>query len=406
MSSNVSHGTMRLWNFYQSVNSPESHYWTSRLDSDGSVERLGGGPWALVWRGNVTYRDGNVASVSTDFRDPRLHLTRFMFSRKGENGGFARLGRLAPVELPSLGYLDGVQLETVATPGLRFGAAAGARPDKRDLRLSGDETLGAAYATAETGKRGRLYYSGTLGMMQTLYKGKADERALLYDQRADLSRLLNVYGTAKLNFNSSGSALNRGARFTQLDLYGISPLTSFFQLRGGMSHFERPDTRAERALGGPDNFTSGYWRYWFGGSETLPWNLRADGEVSSFRSPESLSPTLWRVSVSRQGLVGLPGALLTASWFNLNEAEGDGYGGGLSAYLTLLGSRLVANLNWGFRYSARRNDVNNKKWKNNDGSARLTWRISRSWDIDSGVTYSIQEHVQATTADLGVRYHW
>ncbi len=403
-SSNISHGSLQLWNLYHSVNQPESHYWTGRAVSDGSVERLGGSPWSFVWAGNVSYRDGNVSSVSTDFRDPKLYLRRFMFSRKGEKEGFTRLGRLAPVELPSLGYLDGIQLETVASPTFRVGAAAGARPDRKDMSVSGDEVMGSAYATAHAGTRGNMYYTGTLGFLQTLYKGEADELALLYDQRADLTRFMNLFVSAKLNFDSGGAVLDRGPRFTQLNLYGLSPVTPFLQLRGGMSHYERPDTRAERAAGGPDNFTSGSWRYWVGGSEKLPWGLRADGDVSFFQSPESLSPTLWRISLSRQGLLELRGALLTASWFNLSDAEGDGYGGGLSGDLPFWEGKLMARLNWNFRYSGRPNDV--KKWKNNDESARLTWRLSRQWDLDTGATFSTQEHVHVTTMDLGIRYHW
>ena len=272
----ISHGRLRLAEVYQRDNAGSRHT-ISRVESGGSVERLYSGPWSLVWLGNASYRDSNVFSGSSDFRKPRLHLMTLQLSRKIDGGGFARLGRILPLELPGIGYIDGAQLQSRPREGVSVGAAAGLRPNLADLGLSARQSLASAYATVEKGARGQWYYSGTLGVLGTEFKGRADELALLYDQRSDLSPKLSIYGTAQLDYKAWNGPEPKGVRLTRANATATSPLLSFFTLRTGLDHYERPQTRAEFDFSGSTAtpFTNySYSRYWVGAEQPLIWTLQ------------------------------------------------------------------------------------------------------------------------------------
>src|SRR5258706_2552405 len=130
-----------------------------------------------------------------------------MMARKNEDGGSLKLGRFLTSTLPGLGFLDGGQLEHVYSPQWRAGGVLAMRPDRIDLGLSTKEPLMAAYASTEQGTHGQLYYSGTLGMYQTFFRGVSDELALLIDHRADLGPKLNLFSSAQIDFKDRKSVV-------------------------------------------------------------------------------------------------------------------------------------------------------------------------------------------------------
>ena len=402
----ISHGRLRLGEVYQ-TDSLGARYTISRLESDGGVERLYGGPWSLTWLGNVSYRDSNRFSGSSDFRRARLHLMSFMLSRKTDSGGFARLGRILPAQLPGVGYIDGGQLEAHPLECLRLGAAAGLRPDLVDLGASSRQSLASGYATLEAGNRGQWYYSGTLGLLQTLFRGTADELALVYDQRADLGSKLSLYGTAQLDAKASSGPEPHVARLTRANVSAISPLASFLTLRTGLDHYERPRTRAELYASGSSTAAltdNRYSRYWLGAEEPLPWALRLEEEVSRLEATGLVDQTLWRLSIQRAGLPGLPDSLWTVTGYNLNQSEGEGDGFLLSALLPFAGGRATASLIGDWHDSAR--PMEKKTLALNNVSARLTWRFGRRWSAEFGAREVTLRGYASTVTDGALSYYW
>ena len=78
---------------------------------------------------------------------------------------------------------------------------------------------------------------------------------------------------------------------TRLHLQATSPINKVLTLRAGASHYERPDTPSERDLLPFQNeevFDTGYWRYWIGGTQKLPWKLRLSEELTY------IEPARWR----------------------------------------------------------------------------------------------------------------
>ena len=401
----VFHGRLRAAEVYQTVMPSKAFYSSSRLDSDGSIERLAGGAWSLDWAGNASRRDGSVPSTADDYRKISPHLYRGELVRKWESGGFARLGRFYPGELSGIGYVDGAQADAPVVTGLRLGAAAGARPDRMNMGFSGRENVAAAYATVEAGQVRRLYYSGTLGVMRTLYLGKGDELAALWDQRADLGPKLNIFSTMQFDRDTGAAVLHKGTRLTRLNLNLNSPATEHLSFRAGASHFEPLDTAVDRALAGGTTFylNNGYWRYWAGTTQALPGGWHLDEDLSFTDTSNQWLPGQWRFAVGRRGLFWMPDASATAAVYSLYNPAGPDYGGSLTMGLPL-GAAFNLDASAGARLGPT--SVARRRFWVSDASLHANWRPSKSWSFDAVASRSWQESIHSTVVNGGISWRW
>lgn len=407
-SSNIFHGRMRGWQLYQVITPSQAWYSASRLDSDGSIERLYGRPWSFVWSGNASYRDGSSFSSSDDFKRPRPHMYRLTLAKKMQNGGFIRMGRFFPSELSGLGYIDGAQTELPAAESLKFGGLVGFRPDRIYLGFADKEPIASGYGTLEKGTPRSLYFLGTLGVFHTLYRGKADELAVLYDQRADLGPKLNLFGTCQVDFNAGAAQVNKQPSLSRADLTVNAPLALLLNLRGGVNHYAPVDIAAERDLAGGSNLylNNGYWRYWVGDSQTLLWTpLWLSEDISFTKTQGKFQPGSWRVGISRGGLPGLPNAFLTVTTYNLYNSIGPEYGGTVSGSLPFFKGRFNIDGNAGFRYGPTFSDPR-RRFRASDISGHINWRISEAWNFDAGASRSYSEQIQSSSLNGGLSYRW
>lgn len=406
-SANVFHGRVRGWQLYQQVRGVHSAwYGASRLDADGSIERLFARPWSFVWSGNVTYRDASTASTADDFRHPKPHVYRLMLSRKNSDGGFLRLGRFFPMELPNLGYIDGGQWEAPVSVAVKLGGVFGIRPDRITQGFSNREKIVAAYGSLETGEPRRFYLASTLGAMHTNYAGKADELALFYDQRADLGPKLNMYGTSQFNFNAGAAQEHTKPRLTRANIMLNSPLTQWVSFRAGANHYEPIDANAERDLAGGNNnyINNGYWRYYGGSAQNLPWDIGLDEDLSFTNTQGQFSQGLWRVSLSRRGLPRLPDGFFSLTVYNLYNPEGPDYGATVSVSAPLFNAKLNLDGNAGYRYAPI--SAGARRFRASDFSVHANWRISDSWTADTGATQTFQEDIKSFMVNGGLSYRW
>jgi hypothetical protein len=406
-SENVFHGRLRIREIYQRLNNG-TYDASSRLQSNGGIERLQGSTLSLTWNAELAYRTGTSFTSATDHKHPRLHLFDLALAGRGEDGGVRRFGRFIPLELPGLGYLDGLQLERHASEKIHLGAMAGARPDRKELDPSGKELIGAGYGSYETGVPGEHYYAGTVGLLQSSFRGVRDELALLYDQRSDLGPRLNLYLSSQFDFNSGVARVHtEDVRLTRLNLALSSPLASFLRMRAGADHFERPDTAAERDFSGSTNLAaidSGYWRYWLGSHQGLPLNFQLDEEIAVIRAPSQPDQGQARGTISHLGFLFAPQALLGLTAYTLNRVDGYGLGTTFSAIFPVAENRVNVTANAGTRYSGRQGE--RKKWNANDASLYIVWFVSRAWEVDLGVVQTYQDYVQSSLADFSLNYRW
>ncbi|MFA6317220.1 MAG: hypothetical protein WC943_07365 [Elusimicrobiota bacterium] len=402
---NVFHGMARGWQLYQAADRRDSWHSSTRLDSHGSMEKLFGSAWAFAWSGGASYRDGRPFSSSDDFRRVKPRFHRLSLTRKAE-GSLLRLGRFFPAELPGLGYLDGAQGELRVFPGLRLGAALGARPDRLNNNLSGAERLAAAYGTFEKGSPRGFYYAGTLGVLGTSYRGRADELAFLFQQRADLGSRLGLTGSGQVDLDAGGGRLGRGPRLTRLNTVVESLLTEGLSLRAGADRYEPLDVAAERALSGgsTDYLANNYWRYWLGGSQTLPWGLSVDEELSFTESMRTFAPGLWRVGLTRRGLAGLSDATLRVTGYNLHNPLGPDYGGTAAVFLPFFGGRLALDANTSLRHGP--NSSGGRGLRFVDASAHLRWAVTAAWSADLGASRSFVGEGGSSAVNSGLAYRW
>ncbi|MHC4542153.1 MAG: hypothetical protein ACYS74_20605, partial [Planctomycetota bacterium] len=308
---------------------------------------------------------------------------------------------------PGIGYVDGFQGQIRRTDRVSIGAVAGFKPDRADLDASTDELLFATYATFEAGERGKKYYAATTGLLTSLYEGEADRLALLLDQRADVNPQLTVYSTAELDFDVGGAEKRTGARLTRLDASAIYKLASSMSLRAGLDHWERPDNQAERDLLVFEDdrfFDSGYWRYWVGGDQGLPWNLRLSEEISFIDSATDDYDPHWRLGLTRKGLLSWEDASATMTIYNLPVEDVDGYGGRISAYLPLLERKLYLQPIVGFQTLEM--EPQSRQFDLNYFSIRVNGRLSANWTLFGGLSNSSGDRVDSTLLDFGLRYAW
>ena len=399
-------GRVMFRQFYQAITPGAINQRITRADTDGAIERFGGGPWSFNWSGSGSYFNGNRPSISKDFRRFRPRARLLALSRPLGEGGFFRAGRFFPKELPGLGTVDGLALEA-PVGWLRIGGVAGTRPERLLQGFSSREQLGALYASSESGTPGQGSYAATLGVMHTLWLGKSDELALLFDQNFDLGPLLNVYQTLQVDVNDDAAQFHEGARLTRLDLSLNSNLKKWLTVRGGVNHFEPIDAAAERAfIGGglPLVMDTGYWRFWTGSGQSLPAEFNLDEEISWTRIDGRLQPGLWRATIGRQGLPWKPEGRAYVTGYNVSGPAGTDYGGSTGVTLPLLNGKLILDTNAGFRYD--RGAASERILRLGDASLRLDWRPNRAWQVEAVSSTVKRGSAGSSTFSGGLSYRW
>jgi len=399
---NTSHGWVSLSQIVQTQSSFD--YWTTRLSSAGGVDRLGGTPWAVRWSGTLSARGGDAFEGSV-LDGTRLDVFELMATRRGESG-VVTLGRFVPRALSNVGYVDGVLGERALGGGLKVGGILGLKPTRNNLTPSLDEPLGVIYGTLTFGKPRETYYSGTLGLLGSFFEGDPDRLALVADQHLSFGTRFHLNASFEVDFDVGGAAVRSGTRLTYADLNLNATLAKALTLRAGFDHFEKLDTRAERAALGltdPVLYDSGTWRYWVGSSHQLPANLRLATEIAIVDTPQTGQTPHWRVMLTRYGLLSTPQASATLTVYNLEGELLSGLGGQLSGYLPFRDGRFTLQPSLGFR--AFDSEV--------AGSLTITdlrlhgeYRAARRWSFQGGVTYMFGEAADLLAVELGLRYRW
>lgn len=399
---NLFHGRLSLAQLFHADNEGDLDYWTTILYADGSLDRIGGGPWALRWSGNLSARGGEAFEGST-LEGARLDLYELSLGRRLEKGGFLKLGRFLPNALPAAGYFDGVHAESAPGRGLRFGGILGLKPTRDELDVSADEPTAVLYTTLEAGERARSHYSGTLGVLGSLWEGDPDRAALLIDQSYEAGTRFYLNSSLEVDFDVGGAEFRTGTRLTRGDAQATFRVGRSLSLRAGFDHWEQLDTRAERdALGvaDPALFDSGFWRYWGGFGQELPGKLRLDAEVASIH-PEPEDP-LWRVTLTRRDPFGANGGYASLTAYNLEGASGDGIGGLFGAYVPLGRGRWSVFGSAGFRSI----DDSGTSFDVTDVDLRLEYRPTPRWDLHVGAQHSFGEGLDSTLLEVGLGYRW
>jgi hypothetical protein len=403
----TSHGRVQVRQMFQTDSEGDLGYSVTRVGSSGGMDRIGGSPWNFEWSGDLRYRDGDAFLSHPDYQEPHLDIYRAMLQRPIGEDGFLRFGRFVPFELPGIGFVDGLQGQVHQGEHARFGIVGGLKPNRIDLDGSVDEPLVVPYAAYETGPRDGRYYSGTVGLLNSYYDGDMDRLALLIDQRVGLARGFTLYSTAAVDFDVGASRTRTGTRLTQLDVSAVSEVSSFLTLRAGVDHWERPDQEAERDLLPFQDerfFDDGYWRYWIGSSQNLPWRLRFDEEVGYIDSDTVDGEVRWQVSATRSGLGAWQDASVTVAVYNLIAYEDDGYGCRVSGHLPLNRGTVFVQPAAGFR--VLRTDTESEDITLSYLSIGLDGRISRQWSVFGGATYFEGDDVNSTLLELGLRFAW
>jgi hypothetical protein len=414
--SNIFHGTLTVGQLFQMTTDGDNDAYITSLRTSGSLERIGSSPWTFEWSGALYYRDGEGLEDVRYYQELQLLVHRLAFYRRFDDRSFVRLGRFIPLELPSAGYLDGIQGEKVVSENVRVGGMFGLKPRRYDLEFSVDEPTVVPYATFEAGERSDTYYSGTFGALFSLFDGEASRLAILGEQAFQTGRFSAICSSA-IDIDV-GSALERSpVSVTQLDLLLTYDFSPGFTLRGGVDHYELPDNAGEQDVIDPASlnldefFEDSWWRYWVGASHELGGGFRLTEEVGYVQS-DADDGVRWVVTLTRTGLPGLPDGSISLSAFNLDGVGSDGYGGRLSAYLPFLRHRLLimpaVSARW-INFETE-GEVNFPPVEEDllaiDASLRAQWFITNSWSLSGGVSYAYTDEEDRFLVDLALTFRW
>jgi hypothetical protein len=412
---NVFHGKLHARQLYQ-FGSDDEDFSITRFGTSGSLERIAGTPWAIEWSGDLSYRTGSGLANTRYEHEARLEVYRLALYRRFDNGGVLRLGRFIPREIPAIGFVDGAQTEVPLGDGFRLGSVIGFKPTRFELEPNFEEIVLSIYSTLEAGSADSTQYSGTLGLLSTLFRGTPDRLAILLDQRLAAGNF-SLYSSSELDLDVGSAIVRDGIRLTRLDLAAHYAFAPAFTLRAGIDRYEVPDNEGERDIFDPgflditEFFADGYWRYWIGASHVLPGSLTLSEEIS-FMDSATEDAVRWNVQLTRKGLPGLDAGSISVAVYNLHGSHSDGYGGKLSAFLPVAGQRVLIQPIVYFRFLEYETTGENffdpvaDDFTVTDVAVRAHWTASRAWSLSGGVSYAIANDENRFLVDLGVIFRW
>jgi hypothetical protein len=414
--SNIFHGTLTVGQLFQVTGGGDHDAYITRLQSSGSLERIGATPWTFEWSAALLYRDGDGLENVRHHEELELDIYRAAFHRRFDDRSFVRFGRFVPLELSLVGYLDGIQGEKVVSESVRVGGMLGLRPRRYDLDFSVDEPTVVPYVTFEAGDRSGTHYSGTAGVLFSLFEGDANRLALLTEQAFEAGRF-SALASAAVDVDV-GSAVERdGVRLSELDLLATYDFGPALLLRAGVEHYELPDNAGEQdvidpaSLGIDEFFEDSWWRGWVGASHELGGGFRLSEEVGYVYSTVD-NGLRWLVTLTRTGIWGFPDGSISLSGFNLDGVGSEGYGGRLSAYLPFLRHRLLimpaVSARWiDFETTG---EVNFLPVQEDllviDASLRGQWIFSKSWSLSGGLSAAFTNEEDRFLIDLALTFRW
>ncbi len=380
--------------------------WTrSRVRSSGSVDRIDATPWALEYSGDFSIRAGDGFQNVRDFEDPRIELYQFAFARRFDDRSILRLGRFIPRELPSIGYMDGLQYEKNVSEKFRYGTVLGLKPTRDDLDPSFNEPTVVPYFTFFRRKADNRYFSATFGTLFSSYEGEPDRIALLADQEWRSGNWF-VTSSSEFDFDAGNAEVNTGFQLSRWDLV-FTRFNRYWTPRFGINRWQRPDTQAERdivddfILQDVAFFDDEYWRYFAGASHRFgSWTL---SEEVSYTDAFDYDAVRWNVALSKNRIFGHSGSTGTISVYNLASNQQEGFGGRLSAFLALGKGRVTLEPSVSVRWVDFGGD---EDFSFGDVSLRYAWNLSQRWRLTGGASFASNDEAQRYLVDVALTFFW
>lgn len=401
---NAFHGRVTFRTVAQTGSDGDLDAVLTRIGSSGSVDRVNGSPWAFEYAFDLSYRDGDAYDLLDDYQKPRFDVTRLSLFRRFDDESFVRYGRFLPRALPSIGYVDGFAGEKIVNDRFRVGVVTGLKPSRDELHPTFEEPVLVPYVTMESGAYDDITYSGTAGLLGSLYDGDADRLAFLFDQYASFGKW-KILSSSEVDFDV-GAGDRDGVRLTRWDLSSTYSVSDGFDLRAGFDRFEVVDNDAQRDLvddfiiNEDDFFDDGFTRVWVGGVHVLSEKWTMSEEIS-FTDTEDDDAIRGYLRFTRK----LDRGSWTLTLSNIAGEHLEGVAGRISGYFPVSGS-LSLHPSVGAQFS--RFDTNDETDDQYyvDAGIHGYWHISKAWSFTGGVRASTTDEEQRYSLDLGITMRW
>lgn len=188
---------------------------SSALGFDGRIENPFGHGGELAFDAEYFARRSDTAGVTED--ESKLRIDRASYTFGGVRGARDRteVGRFLQRELPSFGFLDGVEYAHQVGTSNRVGASFGFLPIPDDLFTSGDDLQAAVFWRRARDEAQRVTYGA--GYQKTWHKGAADRDLFAAELELHPSARSSLFGSALIDYYTAGDTLKgSGPELTQL----------------------------------------------------------------------------------------------------------------------------------------------------------------------------------------------
>jgi hypothetical protein len=190
-------------------------FFSGALGFDGRLENPFGHGGELAFDAEYFARRQDTAGVTED--EDKLRIDRASYTLGGVRGARDRteVGRFLQRELPSFGFLDGVEYVHQLGTSQRVGASVGFLPIPDDVFTSGDDVQAALFWRRASDEAQRVSYGA--GYQKTWHQGAADRDLFAAEFELHPSAGSSLLGSALVDYYTVGDTLkDSGPELTQL----------------------------------------------------------------------------------------------------------------------------------------------------------------------------------------------
>jgi len=215
-------------------------FFSSAVGFDGRLENPFGHGGELAFDAEYFARRSDTAGVTED--EDKLRIDRASYTFGGVRGARDRteVGRFLQRELPSFGFLDGVEYVHQLGTSQRVGASVGFLPIPDDLFTSGDDMQAALFWRRASDEAQRVSYGA--GYQKTWHEGAADRDLFAAELELHPSARSSLFGSALIDYYTAGDTLkDSGPELTQLFVNGTLRTEGGHGLGLFLSRFRWPE---------------------------------------------------------------------------------------------------------------------------------------------------------------------
>ncbi|MCP3916702.1 MAG: hypothetical protein GY711_14195, partial [bacterium] len=265
----------------------DRRYLLGRTGVDARMENPFGHGGGAKFRAEAFQRTADVEN-GNDEDESHLRIDRLSWYRGDtrERAGRIELGRFLQDAFPEFGVLDGVEYQQRTAAGHRWGASLGLAPIPNGELESSDDMQVALFFRHDAPVDGTLDWG--VGAQKTWHEGAADRDLVVADANWRPSERAWLFGSAWVDYYTSGDDVKSGLELTELRLGGNWRISASSGVHADLSRVRWPDIERYEftMLPASELDDSEVLRLSLGGWHQLSDDVRLNGRVNWWEDEE------------------------------------------------------------------------------------------------------------------------